>query len=235
MIQFFAPGIATSPVLPPEESAHCCRVLRRREGDTVYATDGRGYRYECRIVKADPRATMLSVESRTEIAKPWPGKIHLAIAPVKNAERNEWLVEKAVEIGVDRIIPLQCEHSERKVVRLDRLQRIAVSAANQSLKTYIPEISGVTPLPQLLAEPFSGQKIAGYCADDVERILLHDALKPHTDTLLLIGPEGDFSPAEARMLLDAGFTPASFGYSRMRAETAALFALSAFHFVNLSK
>lgn len=233
MIQFFAPDILTSGCLPPDESAHCAKVLRKRQGDTIYTTDGEGRRYLCSIVDANPRKVTLSILESENVDKSWRGKVTLAFAPVKNNERTEWMLEKAVEIGVDYIIPLICKHSERKVMKTDRLERIIRSAANQSLKTYIPELLGITPLNEFAVSKLPEQRIVGYCDDNIERKLLTDVLKPNKDTVICIGPEGDFSPEEINMLFDNRFSPVSFGNSRMRAETAALFALSAYHLINL--
>ncbi len=233
MIQFYAPDILTSLRLPTDESAHCIRVLRKRVGDKIMVSDGKGHRYTCIITEANSKSTLVDIESSAEIIKQWRGELTLAFAPVKNNERTEWMLEKAVEIGVDRIVPILCEHSERKVLKTDRMHRIIKSAFNQSLKTTIPELSELTPLTQFVNAQLPPQRIVGYCADDIDRTILSEVLKPDIDTVICIGPEGDFSPAEVKQLFSAGFIPTTFGESRMRAETAALFAVSAYHLINM--
>lgn len=237
MIQYYAPGLPALAQLSPEESGHCVRVLRHKEGDIITCFDGRGKRYQCVITAADPRGVCLSVESATDVPCHWPCHITLAVAPTKNADRMEWLSEKAVEIGVNTLALLRCEHSERKILNPKRLERIMVSAAKQSLKTYVPELTEVTPLPEFLAAQAAvgGYRYFGYCDPAVPRRLLACetlaamTADPSRPVCILIGPEGDFSPAEVRMALDAGFIPVSLGDSRLRTETAALSALQTLH------
>ncbi len=232
MIQFYSPDIETTLTLPPEESAHCVKVLRRKPGDEVTVTDGKGHRFVCRLTFADPRGAMVEIVERHEILPHWGVRISVAVAPPKNMERLEWFVEKAVEIGVDRIILTKCDRSERKVVKTERLKKIAVSAMNQSLKTVAPEIVEMTDLSKLLVTPFEGQKFFGYCSDEVERHELIKEYKPGDNVLILVGPEGDFSPKEVESALMNGFMPVTFGQSRLRTETAALYAVQAIHIIN---
>ncbi|MBD5292612.1 MAG: 16S rRNA (uracil(1498)-N(3))-methyltransferase [Bacteroides sp.] len=229
MIQFFAPDIESTGILPPEDSLHCARVLRHREGDLITVIDGRGHRFGCRIVSADPRATAVDIESTETIPNHWGCKITLAVAPTKNIDRMEWMVEKAVEIGVDRIVPVLCSHSERKVLKTDRLRKIAVSAMKQSLKTTLPEIADLTPLPLFLKEPHPGMKFMGYCDKNYPLLSLAREYRAGEDVTLLIGPEGDFSPQEVGMAVEAGFIPVTFGASRLRTETAAVTAIDTIH------
>lgn len=232
MIQFFAPDIERTLTLPPVESAHCVKVLRKRPGDEIVVTDGAGWRYNCRLTLADPRGAMVEILDRVEVPSHWDVKIVLAVAPSKNMDRMEWFVEKAVEIGVDKIVLLKCERSERKIVKTDRLKKIALSAMNQSLKTLVPEITEVTDMKDLLKENFAGQKFFGYCSDEVERRELVREYRPGSNVLILVGPEGDFSPREVKMAIENGFMPVTFGNSRLRTETAALFAVQAVHILN---
>lgn len=211
---------------------HCIRVLRHREGDLISVIDGMGHRYTCRIVGAEPRATAVDIESVEEIPPHWGCRLHLAVAPTKNMDRMEWMVEKAVEIGVDRITPLLCEHSERKVLKPERLRKIAVAAMKQSLKATLPVIDELTPISQFLREPHPGDKFMGYCDRNYPLLNLAREAKAATDTTLLIGPEGDFSPAEVIMAVDAGFIPVTFGQSRLRTETAAIVALDTLHILS---
>lgn len=244
MIQFYAPEIERTGMLPPDESRHCCKVLRHRCGDEICVIDGKGHFYNCRILDDDPRSTAIEIISASEIPDHWGVDITLAVAPTKNMDRIEWLTEKAVEIGVNRIVPVLCEHSERKVVKTERLVNIAVSAMKQSLKTRLPEISPLTPFKDFLKELSklrgSGyfdqtQLFIGYCDDDFPRLSLAKEYRPGDNVVILIGPEGDFSPAEVAEAVNAGFIPATFGDSRLRTETAALVALETIHIINTLK
>lgn len=228
MIQFYAPEIESTGVLPESESQHCCRVLRLREGDNIFLTDGKGYRYECAILDAHPKHTALDILTKTEI-KPWWGfRLEICVAPSKNIERMEWLVQKCVEIGVDRIVLMKCQRSERKIVKTERLAKIAISAMNQSLKTNLVEITELMDFKKLVADDFKGFKCMGYCDDSVP--LLSFAKEYNGgDVRILIGPEGDFSPKEVEMAIANHYLPVTFGGSRLRLETAALYATVAAH------
>ncbi|MDE7160646.1 MAG: 16S rRNA (uracil(1498)-N(3))-methyltransferase [Muribaculaceae bacterium] len=232
MIQFYAPEIESTGFLPEAESGHCVRVLRMKEGDTLYVTDGRGSRFGCRIVEAHPRHVGVEIVSTEKIEPVIGVSIVLAVAPSKNMDRMEWLVEKAVEIGVTRIVMLRCARSERKVVKPERLMRIAVSAMNQSLKGCIPEVTEMTDFQDFISSLPAGQAFMGYCAPDVERREFVAECKPDTDTTILIGPEGDFTEAEVARAMDAGVTPVTFGNARLRTETAALFGVQGVHIIN---
>lgn len=232
MIQFYSPDIESTGILPQEDSLHCIRVLRHREGDLIEVIDGHGRRFTCRIVAADPRATAVEIESIEEIPPHWGSRITLAVAPTKNIDRMEWMVEKAVEIGIDRIVPVLCEHSERKVLKTDRLYRIAISAMKQSLKASLPEISPLTPIRDFLHEKSDDMKFMGYCNKDYPLLSLAHEYPGKCDVRLLIGPEGDFSPDEVKVAVDAGYLPVSFGSSRLRTETACIVALDTVHILN---
>lgn len=232
MIQFFAPDITATLELPEAESGHCVRVLRKREGDEIAVTDGAGHRYRCRITYAHARHTGVEI---LETETPVPVidvDITLAIAPSKNMDRMEWLVEKAVEIGVTRIVLLRCERSERRVVKPERLRKIAISAMNQSLKARVPEVTEMTGFADFLRELPSGQAFMGYCAPDIERREFTAECRPGRDTVILVGPEGDFTPAEVRAAMDAGIKPVTFGRARLRTETAGLFGVQGVHIIN---
>ena len=230
MIQFYSPDIESTGVLPETESGHCCRVLRMKEGDTVYVTDGKGHRFECSILDAHPKHTALEILTMEEI-KPWWGfQLELCVAPAKNADRMEWLVEKAVEIGVDKITLMKCQRSERKTLRTDRLEKIAISAMNQSLKTNRTVIEGPVDFKNIVKDGFSGFKCLGYC--DETYPLRSFANEYHGGNLkILIGPEGDFTPEEVAMAVENGYMPVTFGGSRLRLETAALYAAVAAHVI----
>ncbi len=235
MIRFYAPDIAVTYTLPEVESGHCCRVLRRKEGDTLHAVDGKGMAYECRIVDANPKST--KVEIINSLAEPlyWSNQITLAIAPTKNIDRMEWLVEKAIEVGVNRIVFLKCDHSERKDVKIERILKIAVSAMKQSMKAVMPEIPEMMKFKDFIQNAPAGAKFMGYCSDEFERKNFINEYVPGQDVTILIGPEGDFSPAEVQMAVDAGFVPVTLGEMRLRTETAALYALSATQTLNQLK
>ncbi len=234
MIQFYAPDIATDPTLPESDSQHCVRVLRMREGDPVQAVDGRGLRYRCRIAIAHPKRTLLHVDAVEEQQRVWPADISVAVAPTKHSDRIEWLVEKLVEIGVDRITPLRCMRSERRDINAERLRKIAIAAMKQSLKALLPRVDEMTPLTAYLAEAAASgeQRFVGYCDADTERRLLARAYSPGAPVRLLIGPEGDFAPEEIAAALRAGYAPVTMGDNRLRTETAALTACDTIHIVN---
>lgn len=232
MIQFYTPDIETTGQMPEEEAGHALRVLRMKKGDELVSTDGLGHRFRSRIAAASKKGVTLEILEREEIPNHWPCRIEICIAPTKNADRIEWFLEKAVEIGVDRVTLLNTAHSERKKINTDRLEKILVSAMKQSLKTVKPELVGPVKFADMLKEPFDGESYMGYCSEDVERVPLACRYETGTAARILIGPEGDFSPDEAQAALEAGFVPVTFGDSRLRTETAGLFALQTVHIIN---
>ena len=229
MTRFYAPDIELTHILPEGESVHCCRVLRLREGDEVEVVDGKGTLHRCRIIDAHPKRTGVEIIESVAEQRHWSPRITLALAPTKNMDRMEWLVEKAVEIGVDRIVFLDCEHSERRMVKPERIERIMVSAMKQSLKSRMPELTEMMPFDEFVKEPGGGMRFMGYCDMDFPRREFDKEYNGISDVELLIGPEGDFSPAEVALAVEAGFIPATFGNTRLRTETAALYALCATH------
>ncbi|MBO4442604.1 MAG: 16S rRNA (uracil(1498)-N(3))-methyltransferase [Bacteroidaceae bacterium] len=227
---FYTPDIQDDMQLPEEEAGHCIRVLRMKEGDHIRLTDGKGSFYDAVISAVSGKRCMVHIESR-EVQQPlWDGHLHIAVAPTKLMDRNEWFVEKAVEIGVDEVTFLKTDHSERDVVKMERIEKIAVSAMKQSQKATLPVLNGMTTLRNLIERGFDGDKFIAHC-EPGSKVLLQDAVIPGHDSLVLIGPEGDFSPAEIEMALKAGFRPISLGPSRLRTETAALVAV---HIMNLA-
>ena len=224
--------------LDPDESGHCCRVLRHRAGDEIHVIDGLGTMYRCRLVDDSPKG------AEAEVLEAFPGwgghPYHLTVAccPTKNNDRFEWFVEKATEIGVDRIVPTIGERSERKVYKTDRALRIALSATKQSLKSRIPEIAEPVSVKDFISGRFlslskdapESLKLIAYCFEgDTRRISIQEALRSYDgrDVTVLIGPEGDFSPEEARLAIDNGYIPVHLGSSRLRTETAAVLAAAA--------
>lgn len=229
---FFAENLESDVyTLPPEESKHCVRVLRMAKGDRLALTDGSGTLAWAEILDPDSRACSVLIVERLYDYGKRPFRLHVAVAPTKNTARLEWFVEKAVEMGVDVITPVLCDHSERCVLKRDRLEKIVISAMKQSLKTYLPVIEDLTPLSQLLQRPFDGQRFVAYCDGD-HRTPLREAYTPGNDALILIGPEGDFSSEEVEKALSLGFTPVTLGECRLRTETAALAATAFFNLVN---
>ncbi|MBQ1722316.1 MAG: 16S rRNA (uracil(1498)-N(3))-methyltransferase [Muribaculaceae bacterium] len=237
MPRFYAPDIARTLALPEEEARHCTRVLRMHEGDVIEVVDGAGRLYQCRITLAhDKRCNVEIVEQVSQPAH-WGHDIVLAIAPTKNLDRIEWVVEKATEMGIDRIVPLLCCNSERKVLKTERLHKIAVAAMKQSLKATLPVIDELTPFGRFITQPFEGNRFIAYCDPMLprsERQLFARQYVPHAHTLVLIGPEGDFSPEEVQQALAAGFIPVSLGESRLRTETAAIMAVASCHALDMS-
>lgn len=227
---FYTPDIKDYMELPQEEAGHCIRVLRMKEGDRIRLTDGRGAFYEAVISAVTGKRCLVHVEKK-EIQEPlWKGYLHIAMAPTKLMDRNEWFLEKAVEIGVDEVTFLKTTHSERDVIKMDRIEKIAVSAMKQSQKATLPMLNGMTSLRSFIERGFDGDKFIAHC-EPGSKVLLQDAVVPGHNSLVLIGPEGDFSPEEIEMALKAGFKPISLGPSRLRTETAALVAV---HIMNLA-
>ena len=226
---FYSPDIKPDMELPQEEAGHCIRVLRMKEGDRICLTDGKGCFYDAVISAVSGKRCMVHIENAKEQAPLWNGRIHIAVAPTKLMERNEWFVEKAVEIGVDEITFLKTDHSEREVIKPERIEKIAVSAMKQSQKATLPVLNGMTTLRDLIERGFDGDKFIAHC-EPGSKVLLQDAVVPGHDSLVLIGPEGDFSEEEVALALSHGFTSISLGPSRLRTETAALVAV---HTINL--
>ena len=211
---FYSKDITTGGLcsLDTEESRHAVRVLRLREGDELHVTDGRGHLFRCRIVTADERAC--SVEA---------------------LECSEPLLLQRQPLGGISITLLQSDHSERVFMKTDRLERLAISAMKQSLHLTLPEITAPTPLRDWLTAncyPLTAQRFIAHCEADKPRTSLTAALKPGADAVVLIGPEGDFSADEIALALQQGFLPVSFGDARLRTETAALYAVAAFNYLN---
>lgn len=235
MIQFYAPDILRTLTLPESDSAHCVRVLRMKEGDPLQVVDGKGNSYNCRLTVAHQKHAQLEILSSTVIPAYWHAPITVAVAPTKNMDRMEWLVEKLVEMGVDRIVPLSCRYSERKEIKTERLVKIAVSAMKQSLKATLPEIAEMTPISEFIATDSSQQKFVAYCAPEIPRRKLVSLYNPDQSATILIGPEGDFSTNEITDTIAAGYQPVTLGDARLRTETAAMVACSMFHTINQIK
>lgn len=233
MIRFYAPEIETRLVLPESDSQHAIRVLRMKQGDHLEAIDGRGHLFECVIVDPHSKHTGVEIISRTDQPLSWRQHITVAVAPTKHLDRMEWMVEKLTEIGVNRIIPLLCRRSERKEIKVERLQKIAVSAMKQSLKSVLPEILPMTPIRQVVDGYRDCQRFVAYCDKDTPRLDLPHIYSPQSDVAVMIGPEGDFSPEEISHALESGWQPVTLGDNRLRTETAAIVACDTFHILDL--
>lgn len=225
--------------LDQDESGHCIKVLRHRSGDEISVIDGQGTLYRCRITSDSHKAVEAVV---TESVSDWgshPYHLHLAVCPTKNNDRYEWFAEKACEMGFDRLSPVIGDHSERRILKTSRVEKILVSASKQSLKASVPEVDEPVSVKEFIKR--CGQKaedntlrIIAYCFEDenVPRRNIKEVLDSFEgkDIIVMIGPEGDFSQEEARLALEAGFVPVHLGPSRLRTETAALAATSAVYF-----
>lgn len=221
----------TQITFPKDESRHIAKVLRKKSGDKLQITNGQGWLFDAEITTADIKNCLARVVSKTHYPPSRDYKVHLAVAPTKMNDRYEWFLEKATEIGVDSIIPIICDHSERKVIKNDRFEKIIQAAMKQSLHYYMPTLEEAVSFKECIKIPFEGQRLIAHC-EETDRISLKKILKPHTDVLVLIGPEGDFSPSEINSAKSMGFKPVSLGNTRLRTETAAIVACHSIAFVN---
>ena len=216
--------------LDAEESGHCVRVLRHRAGDEIDVIDGLGTLYHCRLTDDSPKGAEAQVLQMQADWNAHPYHLTIGCCPTKNNDRFEWFVEKATELGVDCIVPLIGERSERKVYKTDRAARIALSATKQSLKARSPAIEEPVSVKEFLHRPADGLRLIAYCFEgETLRTSIKAALSGFQgrDITILIGPEGDFSPEEARLALENGYIPIHLGASRLRTETAAVTAVEA--------
>ena len=231
--RYFYSQQAEQGCLPPEEAAHATKVLRLSQGDKIIVTDGKGYLYDCTVTLAKGNICQYDIISKKTTEKPWNRFVHMAVAPTKNIDRTEWFVEKAVEIGVDAITFLDCKFSLRKTVKMQRMEKIVISAAKQSHKTFIPTLQDVVSFRQFVTASGDTHKFIAHCYDDPELLdpkgakpfLLDVVPQDETPVTILIGPEGDFSADEVKLAMQNGYIPISLSPSRLRTETAALVAL----------
>lgn len=226
---FFTPHINSELLeLPESEAHHAHSVLRMRVGERCTVTDGRGLMCQGEIAEISSKMCLVSIVERQENYRKWPYTIHIAVAPTKNIDRYEWFLEKATEIGVDHVTPLLCAHSERKVVKKERSEKVVMSAVKQSVKAYIPQVDELTAFDDFLATlSEGGQRFIAHCDEIVERRKeLKHILQPAGDYIILIGPEGDFSPEEVKQANAAGFVSVTLGQQRLRTETAALYGVA---------
>ena len=229
---FYCPDILTNPRLPEQESQHCVKVLRMKEGDRLTVTDGEGFFYDCSLIEAHPKHCIVSIQHQSEEVKKRDYTLHIAFAPTKQMDRNEWFVEKATEIGTDLFTPILSSFSERREIRRERLEKIAVSAMKQSQQAFLPAIEEMVRLKDFISRPFNGRKFIAHCYD-LPREPLAQTYRKGVNALILIGPEGDFSEEEVALATANGFEPVSLGETRLRTETACLVATHTIHLMNI--
>ena len=225
---FYIQNPESEIILSAEESKHATKVLRKKEGDILNFTDGKGGFYKAKITVADTRKCRLEIISSEQKEKQHNYHLHIAIAPTKNMDRFEWFLEKATEIGIDEITPIICHHSERKAIKTERCNRILLSAMKQSLKFHLPKLNEAISLNDFIKQDFEGTKYIAHCEEGNKTELKEK--KKEKRTLILIGPEGDFSATEIEMVLQYQFKAISLGTSRLRTETAGIIAA---HTINI--
>ncbi len=213
-----------------EESKHIAKVLRKKEGDTLYITNGFGFLFCAQIILSNPSQCIATIHS-FEKQEHRKYKLHLVVAPTKMNDRYEWFLEKATEIGIDEITPVICDHSERKIIKTERFERILLSAMKQSLQLYLPKLNPVISFSNFIDEKKDGQLLIAHC-EETKKQSLKDILQLQSNTIILIGPEGDFSSKEIELALASGYTPVTLGETRLRTETAAIVAAHSVAFLN---
>ena len=228
---FFTENPESEIVLSKEESKHATRVLRKKEGDILNFTDGKGGFYKAEITVADTKKCRLQIISSEQKPKQHNYHLHIAIAPTKNMDRYEWFLEKATEIGIDEITPIICDHSERKVLKTERCNRILLSAMKQSLKFHLPRLNKAISFGEFLKKEHHNNVYIAHC-DKGEKKFLKNIIKPKEPATILIGPEGDFSSIEILKSIKSGYIPITLGDARLRTETAALVAVQNISFIN---
>ncbi len=244
---FYTPDILLTPlplgerisegffyILNEEESKHCIRVLRLNSGDKIILIDGKGGWYDAEIIDDNPKRCAVNItQTQKEFGKR-EFYLHIAIAPTKNMDRLEWFIEKATEMGIDEISIIDCQNSERSNVKTDRLNKVAIAAIKQSLKAYLPQINEIMDYKKFISSTvnFTGQKFIAHCYKGESKAHLKNIYLHNNNVLILIGPEGDFSVDEVKIAVDKGFKEISLGTSRLRTETAALYACSTINILN---
>ena len=249
---FYVPDAAQQRELPADECQHAIRVLRLKVGDELFLMDGVGNYYRAQVSEASSHHCCYEIVETLPQERQWTGHVHLAIAPTKMMDRMEWMTEKATEIGIDELTFLDCQFSERQVVKLPRIEKIVISAVKQSHKAWMPVVHEMTAFKTFISQPREGRKYIAHCYEEIPRTYLFDELQkslhlppstfnpppstlhlpPSEDVTVLIGPEGDFSIDEVRQAISAGYQSVHLGKSRLRTETA---GLSAVMMMQLSK
>ena len=230
---FYNPNICendTSFSFDKEESRHIVKVLRKKSGDNLYITNGKGWLFKAELALADIKHCSVNIKSKS--IKPKRNyNLHLAVAPTKMNERYEWFLEKTTEIGIKTITPIICDHSERKVIKAERFEKIIQSAMKQSLQYYLPVLNEPISFKDFMSKDYSGQKFIAHC-EETDKKSLKSQLKAKEDYTILIGPEGDFSVKEIEMALQHNYIPVTLGETRLRTETAAIAACHSVAFIN---
>ena len=224
---FYVPDAAHALELPDDEAVHAVRVLRMTVGDEMMLMDGEGTFYRAQVTLASQKHCLYEIVESLPQERQWQGHIHLAIAPTKLMDRIEWMTEKVVEVGIDELSFLDCQFSERRSLKLSRIEKIVVSAVKQSRKAYMPQLNDLESFKAFVKRHSTGCRYIAHCYDELERVNLFDELRKggDEDAVVLIGPEGDFSIDEVRMAVEAGFVSVDLGKSRLRTETAGLSAV----------
>ena len=225
---FYVPDAAHASELPDDEAVHAVRVLRMTVGDEMMLMDGEGTFYRAQVTLASQKHCLYEIVESLPQERQWQGHIHLAIAPTKLMDRIEWMTEKVVEVGIDELSFLDCQFSERRSLKLSRIEKIVVSAVKQSRKAYMPQLNDLESFKAFVKRHSSRCRYIAHCYDELERVNLFDELRKggaDEDAVVLIGPEGDFSIDEVRMAVEAGFVSVDLGKSRLRTETAGLSAV----------
>ncbi len=222
---FYSPDICSDTEIyrfDKDESKHIVKVLRKKEGDSISITNGKGYLFSCEIILASEKKCEVKILN-SELFRPSEYHLHLAVAPTKLNDRYEWFLEKATEIGIHEITPIICEHSERKEVKIERFQKVILAAMKQSLHYYLPKLNQPISLSAFLAKANQGQLFIAHCEETDKKELAHQVASKQPVTVL-IGPEGDFSEREIKKAISVGFLPVALGETRLRTETAAVYA-----------
>ena len=226
------PDAASATELPSDEASHAVRVLRMKPGDEMVLMDGVGTFFKAEVAVASPHHCVYRVVEEMPQLPQWHGRYHIAMAPTKLMDRTEWMLEKVTEIGVDEVSLLNCDNSERRVAKPARLEKILVSAMKQSRKAWKPVLNDMAAFRKFVSEPRGGMKFIAHCYEEIPRTYLYDELcgrDVSEAVTVLIGPEGDFTPDEVRMAVDAGYVSVNLGQSRLRTETAAMVAVMMMH------
>lgn len=229
---FYVPDAASATELPADEASHAVRVLRMKPGDEMVLMDGVGTFFKAEVAVASPHHCVYRVLEEMPQLPQWHGRYHIAMAPTKLMDRTEWMLEKVTEIGVDEVSLLNCGNSERRVAKPARLEKILVSAMKQSRKAWKPVLNDMAAFRKFVSEPRGGMKFIAHCYEEIPRTYLYDELcgRDVSEVVtVLIGPEGDFTPDEVRMAVDAGYVSVHLGQSRLRTETAAMVAVMMMH------
>lgn len=229
---FYTPDIKTNIYTLNEiESKHCIKVLRLNVNDHIQLIDGKGNFYEAKIIEPNPKKCKVEITKTIEEFGKRNHYLHIAIAPTKNIDRFEWFLEKATEIGIDEITPILCEHSERKIIKPERLEKVIISAIKQSIKAYKPKLNNLTNYSDFIRQNFNGVKYIAHCEEN-KKLLLKNVYELQQDATILIGPEGDFSPNEIKLASKNGYKEISLGESRLRTETAGVVACHTINLIN---